>query len=320
MLLPLGCALRGPVRELRSAGGAPTGASTARPSCRSCSPWRPPLFLLVRDPRPRAPRRSPPTRSKALGVRGSCSGSGHSTSLIVARRQPATIKARDVRGAYVGRAWNRRRGLLGAHPPLRCPDDRRRTVPHHGDRPAPGLDQRHADRDPRPPRRRRARRAELSGTAALLELARVFAARETQRTIVLVSTSGGSGGDAGAADFAAHVHGPFDAAIVLGDLAGAHLRNPLSFPSRTASAPPRPAAAHGHRRDHSGGRLRPRRSQCDRPARPPRVSLAVGEQGCSTATGCRPCSSRSPANGGPPHGSRERRTPGRLRSCRAERR
>src|ERR1700727_470454 len=45
-------------------------------------------------------------------------------------------------------------------------------------------------------------RAELSGTAALLELARVFAARETQRTIVLVSTSGGSGGDAGALDFA----------------------------------------------------------------------------------------------------------------------
>jgi hypothetical protein len=40
--------------------------------------------------------------------------------------------------------------------------------------------------------------AELSGTAALLELARVFAARETKRTIVLASTSGGSGGDAGA--------------------------------------------------------------------------------------------------------------------------
>ena len=44
--------------------------------------------------------------------------------------------------------------------------------------------------------------AELSGTAALIELARVFAARETQRTIVLVSTSGGSGGDAGALNFA----------------------------------------------------------------------------------------------------------------------
>ncbi|MCW3019416.1 MAG: hypothetical protein JWN10_1724, partial [Solirubrobacterales bacterium] len=41
--------------------------------------------------------------------------------------------------------------------------------------------------------------AELSGTAALLELARVFAERETKRTIILASTSGGSGGDAGAA-------------------------------------------------------------------------------------------------------------------------
>jgi Peptidase family M28 len=78
-------------------------------------------------------------------------------------------------------------------------------------------------------------RAELSGTAALLELARVFAARETQRTIILVSTSGGSGGDAGAADFAASrsqagEHGPLDAAIVLGDLAGARQRKPFVVP------------------------------------------------------------------------------------------
>jgi hypothetical protein len=76
---------------------------------------------------------------------------------------------------------------------------------------------------------------ELSATAALLELARVFAARETKRTIVLASTSGGSGGDAGAAAIAdsleaAGVHGPFDAAIVLGDLAGAKLRRPLVVP------------------------------------------------------------------------------------------
>src|SRR5207244_3982334 len=88
-------------------------------------------------------------------------------------------------------------------------------------------------------------RAELSGTAALLELARVFAARETKRTIVLVSTSGGSGGDAGAADFAAHARGTFDAAIVLGDLAAAHEREPLVVPHSAAlgSAPlalPRP--------------------------------------------------------------------------------
>ncbi|HWX45404.1 MAG TPA: M28 family peptidase [Solirubrobacteraceae bacterium] len=78
--------------------------------------------------------------------------------------------------------------------------------------------------------------AELSGTAALLELARVLAASETQRTIVLVSTSGGSGGNAGAADFAERLgdlagggwsRGPIDAALVLGDLAGRSMRTPL---------------------------------------------------------------------------------------------
>jgi len=37
----------------------------------------------------------------------------------------------------------------------------------------------------------RGARAELSGTAALLELAHVFAGRETKRTIILVSSSGG---------------------------------------------------------------------------------------------------------------------------------
>ena len=73
--------------------------------------------------------------------------------------------------------------------------------------------------------------AQLSGTAALIELARVFAARETRRTIVLVSSSGGSGGDAGAADLAAHVpSGAPDAAIVLGDLASTRVRTPLVVP------------------------------------------------------------------------------------------
>jgi Peptidase family M28 len=81
--------------------------------------------------------------------------------------------------------------------------------------------------------------AELSGTAALLELARVFAARETKRTIVLVSTSGGSGGDAGAAQLLARLHGPFDAAIVLGDVAGKRMRKPsvLPFSDGLGSAP-----------------------------------------------------------------------------------
>lgn len=76
--------------------------------------------------------------------------------------------------------------------------------------------------------------AQLSGTAALIELARVFAARETRRTIVLVSSSGGSGGDAGAEDYAAHaLSGPADAAIVLGDIASSRVRTttaPLIVP------------------------------------------------------------------------------------------
>jgi hypothetical protein len=88
--------------------------------------------------------------------------------------------------------------------------------------------------------------AQLSATAVLLELARVFAAGETQRAIVLVSTSGGSGGDAGAADYAAYVGrqaggraagsasgqagGSIDAAIVLGDLASEPPPQPVVVP------------------------------------------------------------------------------------------
>ncbi len=73
-------------------------------------------------------------------------------------------------------------------------------------------------------------RAELSGTAALVELAQLLAGRLTNRTITLVSTSGGSGGDAGAIDFAAHTGGPVDAVIVLGDLAGLDVQTPLVVP------------------------------------------------------------------------------------------
>ncbi len=74
--------------------------------------------------------------------------------------------------------------------------------------------------------------AQLSGTGALLELARVFAARETRRTIVLVSTSGGSGGDAGASALVAHaLGGGPDATVVLGDLASAaSARTPVVVP------------------------------------------------------------------------------------------
>ena len=81
--------------------------------------------------------------------------------------------------------------------------------------------------------------AELSGTAALIELAHVFSQSETRRTIVLVSTSGGSGGYAGAVDFARHSARPLDAAIVLGDLAGSVARKPfvLTYSSVAGTAP-----------------------------------------------------------------------------------
>ena len=72
--------------------------------------------------------------------------------------------------------------------------------------------------------------AELSGTAALLELARVFASRDTRRTIVLASTSGGSGGDGGVAQLRSELGERFDAAIVLGDLAGRVTRRPMVLP------------------------------------------------------------------------------------------
>lgn len=73
--------------------------------------------------------------------------------------------------------------------------------------------------------------AELSGTAALLELARVLAARQTRREIILASTSGGSGGaDAGASQLASQLPAQVDAAIVLGDLASPRLHRPVVVP------------------------------------------------------------------------------------------
>ncbi|MEA2286820.1 MAG: hypothetical protein QOJ21_2863 [Solirubrobacteraceae bacterium] len=61
--------------------------------------------------------------------------------------------------------------------------------------------------------------AELSGTAVMLELARVVAAGRLRRTVTFVSTSGGSGGAAGARDLAGRLGRPIDAVLVLGDMA-----------------------------------------------------------------------------------------------------
>jgi hypothetical protein len=67
---------------------------------------------------------------------------------------------------------------------------------------------------------RRGAAAELSGTAAMLEIARDLAGGRARRTIVLASTSGGSGGAAGVREVLRQIEGPVAAVIVLGDLAG----------------------------------------------------------------------------------------------------
>lgn len=71
--------------------------------------------------------------------------------------------------------------------------------------------------------------AELSGTAALLGLANALSGETHSHTIVLASTSG-SAGAAGAAQVARSLQGPIDAVIALGDLAGSEVREPIVVP------------------------------------------------------------------------------------------
>lgn len=71
--------------------------------------------------------------------------------------------------------------------------------------------------------------AELSGTATLLELARVLAGETQHRTIVLASTSGSSGA-AGDMALARQLGGGVDAVVVLGDLAGTRVHGPIVVP------------------------------------------------------------------------------------------
>jgi Peptidase family M28 len=82
-------------------------------------------------------------------------------------------------------------------------------------------------------------KAGLSGTATLMELARDLAGETLNRTIVLASTSG-SDGTAGAIKLASSTAGPIDGVIVLGDLASAHAHQPIVIPWSTKPlvAPP----------------------------------------------------------------------------------
>jgi len=71
--------------------------------------------------------------------------------------------------------------------------------------------------------------ADMSGTATLLEMARVLSGRTLKRNVVLASTSA-SVGAAGAVRLAHRLAGSVDAVLVLGDLASSHLRQPLVVP------------------------------------------------------------------------------------------
>jgi hypothetical protein len=71
--------------------------------------------------------------------------------------------------------------------------------------------------------------ADLSGTAVLLELARVLAGETQHRSLVLVSTSGSTGA-AGATQVAGTLGTPVDAVVVLGDLASSAARDPVIVP------------------------------------------------------------------------------------------
>lgn len=71
--------------------------------------------------------------------------------------------------------------------------------------------------------------AGLSGTAVLLELGRVLSGQTQHRSLILVSTSG-SAGSAGASLLARNLGPSVDAVIVLGDLAGSGVRQPIVVP------------------------------------------------------------------------------------------
>jgi hypothetical protein len=81
--------------------------------------------------------------------------------------------------------------------------------------------------------------ASLSGTATLTELARDLAGETLHRTVVLASTTG-SQGMAGALRLASTLSEPIDAVLVLGDMASRQERQPIVVPWSTSPnvAPP----------------------------------------------------------------------------------
>jgi hypothetical protein len=81
--------------------------------------------------------------------------------------------------------------------------------------------------------------ADLSATAALLEIARLARTRDLRHTLELVSVSGGTAGSAGARSWAREAadRGDVTAVLVLGDLAGEYARRPWVVPWSSEGAP-----------------------------------------------------------------------------------
>lgn len=152
--------------------------------------------------------------------------------------------------------------------------------------------------------------AELSGTAALLELARDLAGGRLRRSVTLASTSGGSGGAAGAAALLGRLEGPVGAVLVLGNLGGATLRQPVvsswSDEGGRSSLQLRRTVERALRTE-AGVRVEPERAvtQGARLAAP----FALGEQGPLVAAGVpavllSATGERRPAAGDPIDGAR----------------
>jgi hypothetical protein len=139
---------------------------------------------------------------------------GSADDSALADRVAATLKASDEKNRPAFRVSRHFDGaaetVIGVRPGL---SSRQIVIVSHRDSQArPGL-------------------AELSSTAAMLELARLFRARELRKTLVLVSTSGADEGFTGARAWAEDAAGrPVDAVIVLGDLAGTSTQRPWVVP------------------------------------------------------------------------------------------
>ena len=139
---------------------------------------------------------------------------GSADDAALADRVARTLAARDRAGRPAFRVTRERTGEVETVVGVRQGLSSRRIVvlSHRDARGRPGL-------------------AELSGTAAMLELARRFRARDLRKTLVLVSTSGATDGYTGAKAWADEAAGgAVEAVLVLGDLAGERVAKPWVVP------------------------------------------------------------------------------------------